>query len=520
MDDNAAHDQLIGRRVLWSTLTNYAAQIVTMGVGIVLTPFILHQLGASQYGLWVLVGSLVGYGSLLEFGIASAVTKYVAEHRALGDVAHAESLIATALVLYAGLCGLGIGLSIVAAVLVPAVFTIPPGQETTARNLVLVAGCGMAITLPCVLPTAILRGLRRFDLANLITITGTLASAVGTVVVLRSGYGVVTMTAVTIVITVAMQLPSIWLIRRAAPELRVRWRAASRQRLRTVAAFSSSLFVVNVAGQLNAKTDEIVIAGFLPIAAVTPYALARRLSETAQLLTHQFVKVLMPLASELSALDDRERLRAVYVVSTRLALAAYIPVGASLVILAQPLLTLWVGAAYADTTVLVLILTVAGLIDVSQWPAGFVLMGMARHRPLAISALCAGLLNLALSLILVRRYGVTGVALGTLIPVALENLAFVMPYTLRKIGVSFPQAVREMYAPAILPALPTVLFLLWARSTFDLASWLALAAVGGTAVAIYAGVYLLIGASGPERRMYSGFAFSTLNLARGYLRRM
>ena len=71
----------------------------------------------------------------------------------------------------------------------------------------------------------------------------------------------------------------------------------------------------------------------------------------------------------------------------------------------------------------------------------------------------------------------------------------------------------------LLPGAPAILFLLWVRGTFDLASWPALAAAGGAAVAIYAGVYLLIGASGPERRMYSGFAFTTLHVARGYWRR-
>lgn len=519
MGNNAAQDQLIGRRVLWSTLTNYAAQFITMGVGILLTPFILHQLGPSQYGLWVLVGSLVGYGSLLEFGIAGAVTKYVAEHRALGQAERADGLVATALALYAGLCLLGIGLSVLAAALVVQIFHIPPNQQTTAQWLVLVAGCGMAITLPCTLPTAILRGFHRFDLANLINIAGTLISATGTVIVLRSGHGVVTMTLVTIVVTLVMQGPAIWLVRHAAPELRLGWRAISRERLRTVASFSSSLFVVNVAGQLNSKTDEIVIASFLPVAAVTPYALARRLSETATLLTQQFVKVLMPLASELSALEDRERLRSMYIVSTRLALAAFVPVGATLIVLAQPLLTLWVGAAYADTTSLVLILTVAGLIDVSQWPAGYVLTGMARHRPLAISAICTGLANLVLSLILVQRFGVVGVAVGTLIPVALETFLFVMPYAARLTGVPMGRAVREMYLPSLLPAIPTIIFLIWARQTFDLTSWFALALVGGTAVALYAAVYLLLGASEPERRMYSGFAFTTLNFARDHWRR-
>lgn len=55
----------------------------------------------------------------------------------------------------------------------------------------------------------------------------------------------------------------------------------------------------------------------------------------------------------------------------------------------------------------------------------------------------AGVINVALSIILVQRVGVTGVTLGTLIATSLVTLIFVMPYVLRVIGLrSFWWAVQ------------------------------------------------------------------------------
>jgi hypothetical protein len=65
--------------------------------------------------------------------------------------------------------------------------------------------------------------------------------------------------------------------------------------------------VIQVSGQLRAKTDGIVIGAFLPIIAVTPYALAHKLSDIAQSLSSRFLKVLLPIASEFR--DDRTRLK-------------------------------------------------------------------------------------------------------------------------------------------------------------------------------------------------------------------
>jgi len=88
---------MLRRRVLVGTISNYASKIVTLIGLFFLTPFILRELGRDLFGLWTLVGSVVAYGALLDFGIATAVTKYVAEYHSRGEMEEANRLIATSL---------------------------------------------------------------------------------------------------------------------------------------------------------------------------------------------------------------------------------------------------------------------------------------------------------------------------------------------------------------------------------------------------------------------------------------
>jgi O-antigen/teichoic acid export membrane protein len=326
------------------------------------------------------------------------------------------------------------------------------------------------------------------------------------------------MVGVSIPITLLMQVPMIWFIRRTAPELRFGWRGASRGLVRTVFSFSSSVFVLQISGQLQSKTDEIVIGAFLPIVAVTPYALAHKLSDIAQLLSRQFLKVLLPIASGLHAEDDRTRLQGLYTGSTRLALASFLPVGGAVVLLAQPVLTAWVGAAYAGVADLVAILTIASLIDTSQWPAGSVLQGMAKHRRLAIFSIGSGLANLGLSLILVGPLGLTGVALGTLIPTSIECLVFVMPHAMRILNISGRRMVAEVFLPAFLPAVPMTIVVSLLQIAFPISSWLSIGCVAGIGLIVYVAGYLAFGASAVERQTWHGLAFSALRSARIHLK--
>jgi O-antigen/teichoic acid export membrane protein len=505
----SSEDAAIQRHLVRSTFTNYAGQIVTLGVWFALTPFILHRLGPTQYGLWVLVASFVAYGTVLDFGVGMAVTKYVAELRARGQPDQASSFVATALRLYCVLGLLVLAASIPLALLAPHVFNVPSSERTTLSWLVVVTGVGIAVQLPATTAYAVLRGLQRFDVINLISSLGVLALAAATVVVLLLGGGVLGIAAMTIPLTVLGQVPMIHFIRRTMPELRFGWRGARADLVRTVVGFSSSLVLINASAVVKRKTDELVIGAALPIARVTPYAVARRVSDVPEMFTYQFIRVLMPLASHLHGKEDRERLRTLYVASTRLALALYAPIGGALVVLAGPLLTAWVGARYAGNADIVLILTAAGMLEIGLYPATSVLQGIGRHRPIALFSAGSAVLNLVLSIVLVRTMGVTGVALGTLIATAVEAFV-VMPWALSAFSVSARTAVMEVFVPAIAPAVPMVLVLLALRELSDPSSLVAVGLVGALGALVYAAGYLAFRVSARERHAVLRLAFGTL----------
>ena len=494
----------IPQRVLWSTVTNFVGKFITLGAGFLLTPFILHRLGSTTYGLWALIGSLVAYGSLLDLGIGGAVTKHIAEYLARDETERAHRLVATTLRLYAVLGLIAVVLSLAAAPILPRIFDMPTDQRATGSVLIVLMGVSVGISLPCTTSMAVLRGLQRYDVVNLINVAGTLLSVGATVGMLLLGGGVLGLVAVSIPITLGLQIASILFVRRIRPDLRFGWHGADRALIRPIVSFSSSLFLMDVAGRIQTKTDEIVIGVFLPISAVTPYAIARRLSDMGQILTNQFLKVLLPFAAELHAQNDHARLRSLYITSTRLALTFFLPVGCAIIILGRPILIAWVGPTYAGDVPIIAILTLASLIEILVWSAGSILPAMARHRPVAIVSIFSALANLALSIALVTRVGVIGVALGTLIPTTIECVGFVLPYAMRVIGIRAAVLVKEILLPTFLPAVPTALALTLMERAIKPSSLFPVGLIGGVGILVYAAVYLCVGASRVERQVYRG----------------
>jgi O-antigen/teichoic acid export membrane protein len=501
MTPDSGKSRHIFNRVFYNTISNFAGNFVVLGLGFITTPFILSHLGTIHYGLWILVGSIVAYGSLLDLGIGGAVVKFTAEFRAKGDKQFINDIISTALWLYSTL---GLIVIVLASILAPIfadIFKVSQAERMTATMLVLVSGISIGISIPCTLTSAVLKGLQRFDYANLVSSIGALLSLASIVAVLLGGLGVVWMAAVNIPVMLIMQVFSIFLIKKNDPDINFHWRGAKRSLVRTIISFSSPLLILDISGRLQNKSDELVIGAFLPMSFVTPYYLARRLSELPKLFTDQFLKVLLPIASELDADNDQQRLKSLYLTSTRLTLAIFLPIGISLAILSKDILRAWVGSEYVNYSYLVVILTLASLIDTSQWPAGSVLQGMARHQPIAIMSLGSALANLTLSLFLIGRLGLLGVALGTLLPTLVECLGFVLPFTLKVVKVDLTEAIKQMVLPTFIPVIPAATILLIISRVLDLSSLPVLIIAFSASCLTYSLGYLMIGASRYEKQV-------------------
>jgi O-antigen/teichoic acid export membrane protein len=331
---------------------------------------------------------------------------------------------------------------------------------------------------------------------------GVIVSAAATAIALLLGGGILAVVLVPLPISVGVFVADLWYLRSLAPDLSFRVNGVSRIHVRRVLSFSASIFVARIAGQLKAETDEVVIGFFLPVTAVAHYTVARRLSQIIRTLAEQLAKVLLPIASELDAAGDEDRLRHLYLLGSRLTLVVLLPLSAALIALAGPSLAAWVGQEYAESASVVVVLVISQVFDTSQWPAGYVLQGMNRHRPLAFISLGGALANLVFSVVLVQQYGVLGVAVGTLIPTVIETTLFVTPYAARVLQVTLGRVVTDVVLRAVLPLVPAIVVLVIARALIEPTGIVALVAITAPVVAAYALVYARYGATPGERDAY------------------
>jgi O-antigen/teichoic acid export membrane protein len=186
---------------------------------------------------------------------------------------------------------------------------------------------------------------------------------------------------------------------------------------------------------------------------VAIWTIAQRLADAVLQLTNQLNYVLFPIVVHADSSGRNDRLTEVLVQGTRLSLATIIPVAGSLALLAEPVVVGWTGPQFAGAAVIVQILAGVVLIRVGSWTANTVLQGTGAHRLVAVSYLTTAVINVGLSVLLIRWLGLPGVAIATLIPVSVRALVVVIPVACARVGLPWTRFVAAAVWPAVWPAL-------------------------------------------------------------------
>jgi O-antigen/teichoic acid export membrane protein len=248
-------------------------------------------------------------------------------------------------------------------------------------------------------------------------------------------------------------------------------------------------------------------------AAIAVWAVAQRLIDATQTITGQLTGALFPIVVDSSALGREDRLRELFIQGTRVSLAMVIPVVTGLSLLAEPLVMAWVGPEFSGSIAVIYILAMAVAIRVGNSTATTLLKGAGRHRLLAISNVLVAILNIGFSIALVRRMGLAGVALGTLMALAIVSSLVLFPAACRRVQMNKREALRIGVFPALWPAVVMAAFLAITRTVLsgNLVAIALQAIVGGF---IYLGVFLMLAIGRDEREWYLTKAKRLLNRPR------
>lgn len=499
-------------RVVQGTLTNGLGTLAGVAISLVLTPFLIRNLGLEAYGVWTLALTLTfvgGYMALSDLGVEVAAVRYIAEARSAGNTELANKVLSSSFFFFLAVAIVLTPILVLAAGELTRLFSIKGDLRSDATlTFSLIAG-QLVFELPARAFVAVLAGAQRFALFQAIELARVTLQAGLFVVVIVTDAGIVGLGAATVTSSAFVLVVAAGAALATDRRLRVSPRNVSREVLRSLLSFGGELLALRLVGTFYRQMDKLIVGIPLGPRAVTFYEVANKLHTAALMFQSISASALTPATAFIRT--RKEILKDMYLRGSAYTVAISLPIAVAGLILTEPLIRTWLGEELTQATTASRIFLTYLTFVVFHIVGTTMCVALGRVRFILYLAAANLALNLAISVFLVGALGVNGVVLGTLVAEAVAWTPLLW-FFLREFDVSLGEWLRRTVVPnlpglaAQLATAPPIFYA--GRGAGNLAE---VGALGLLSVAISLAVFIWIGLPGPDRRLL----FATLGSAIG-----
>jgi len=461
-----------------------------------LTPFILTALQPDPNGVWVTIVSMTGFLSLFVMGVPMSTVKHIAEHVSRGDTEKANGAIGTSAGISLGLAGCALAVSVPLyfaferGLLSSESWTQVPLDQARAAWWIITAQVCSAFVMR--LPLAIFDAHRDFVTRNLLLGSSLVLRVVLVFVLLSWKPNISALAWCPVGVQIFEWAGALILLRRRHPDIRFSIKAFDRGMVREIVGFSFFATLVNVGTMLAFRSNAMIIGAFGSARDVTDFDIGNKFFEPLVGIMIAVASVVLPMSTHLDTQGRRGELSQIFLKWSKVCVSIALLVGTYLLVLGPRFLAVWIDPRYEDASGTVLRVLMASFLFYLpiRGVALPILLGLGQAKRPALGLLSMGLVNISLSIYLVRDHGILGVAYGTAIPNVIYAM-WVLREACRSLGVSLGAWCAHALGRTVPAALIPAAGLYWLLKERPPADFTELILAGGASVLTFVLLWVL-----------------------------
>ena len=459
---------------------NWAGHTASLAVMFFLSPFVVHSLGTVEYGLWSLLTVVTGYMGILDLGVRASTGRHIVLHLGREDKQAVDETVRTSLTFFSFL---GIALFAFGACighLFPSIFRSVPEQYHGLIQLLLpLLALNVWLAAIQAVFSSVLVAHDRFDLTRGIDLCVLAFRTVGTVVALKLDFRISGLAATVIASHLVGLVANFFVAKRIYPHLRVLPLKLEGTRVRELAGYGLGAFVTAISFRLIGQTDLVIAGAAISVASVTIYSVGSMLVFYSNGFLFQIRSTLFPAIQRAEARGESETSRSLFMRAGRLSMTFGLLAYIGMIVFSETFIWLWMHGPEFDDGAVELAATIMSLLSIAKLSQLFVgvshdVLNAAGHiRFTATLVATEAIVNLVCSLVYVYvfRFGIVGIALGTVTARMLIG-TFIAPHrACRLLGIRWSTYLRQQGGPGLVTGVCFAAICFAIRETLPGSTW-------------------------------------------------
>lgn len=414
----------------FGAILSYISIIMSTIIQLLYTPFLIGKLGQSEYGLYSLINSVIGYLTVLDLGFGNAIIVFTAKYRAQKKYDEVKKLHGMFFIIF---CIIGILAGLLGFILylnVEGLFgsTMSIEELNKAKIMMLILTFNLVITFIFSIYSSIINAYEKFIYQKLLSILNTILKPLIMIPLLFLGYKSITMVVVITILNV-LAILSNYLYCRKKLNIKIKFEGFDKIILKTILGYSIWIFLGTIVDKINWSVDQFILGAVSGTVAVSIYSVASQINTLFINLSTAISGVLLPKISKMIAQkENNQKLTEEFIKVGRIQYYVIFLVCTGFVLVGKKFIIWWIGKDFIDSYYVTLLLIIPVSVPLIQNLGLSIMQAMNKYKFKSISTFIMAIFNIIISYYLAQRYGAIGSALGTTIALVACNIILINIY--------------------------------------------------------------------------------------------
>lgn len=405
-------------------IISYIAIIFNIVVGFIYTPWMVGQIGKSDYGLYTLAISVITF-FLMDFGISGAIARFISVYRAKGEEDKIENLLGITYKLYIIMDLIILFILICMFFCINNIFLqLTPKEIEKFKVIFIIVGGYSLISFPFMPLNGIFMASEKFIALKIFDLFQKVLTIILVVISLMLGYGVYILVLVNALVSIILILFKVIYLKKNV-NLKINLKCKDSNLLKKIFSFSIWMTVISVAQRLIINISPSILGIFSGTAQISIFSIGVSLEGYIWTFANALNGLFLPKVTRMvTKNDDKDGILDLMIKVGRIQL---IIVGLLLIgvfSMGKEFIILWMGQEFKNSYYVVLFLTVSSFITLTQEIAYNYLVAINEIKYRAYDFIGTAIVSIGLSFILTPKYGAIGSAMAAGIGIFFGHVVF------------------------------------------------------------------------------------------------
>lgn len=403
-----------GSSIKTGAIISYISVFFSIVITLFYTPWMIRQIGVSDYGLYNLVIAFISY-FVMDFGLSGTVTRFISKYIAEGRYEKISNLMGLVTKIYLVIDIVIFIILFICYFFLSGIFKgLTPEELETLKLLYIIAGIFSVLSFVLQPMNGALMAFEYFVESKVLDMFQRVGLVLLIVIALLLNGGVVSLVFITGLVGFTVALLR-YIVFAKKSKTTVNWKYFDANELKSVAGFSGWLFLMTLALRLRLTIMPAILGALSNTTEISIFALAISVEGIIWTFSTALNGLFLPRVSRMEHNGDSEALTSLMAKVGRIQLLVFSPIFWGFVVFGSSFLHLWVGDGFEKSYYVIICLIGANLVLFTQQIAQDLVYAENKVKGMAIISLLTSIISLLGGLLLAGYYGAVGCGISFLV---------------------------------------------------------------------------------------------------------